>query len=134
MQLLSRLGALEVEIYAAVLDKTTALRPEDPEDWYRRAYAEAARMAVEAHPRIVITLDKRYTKPALREALVVFMSAHVSRISTALSFVFEDSMHERALQMADVVAWSFFQKYARGDETYCRLIENRVRGETILAR
>ena len=45
-----------------------------------------------------------------------------------------DSQSERALQVADVIAWSLFQKYEREDEGLYHLIERKIAGEVMLLR
>ncbi len=131
---LARIAVLDVEIYAAVLDKHSAKLPDDTEDWYRRTYAEAVRQALARHDHIVVTMDNRYTKAALRDKLTLFVAAHAQRAGSSLSFVYADSQREKALQAADAVAWSIYQKYERGDDTFYRLIEEKVVGETLLLR
>ncbi len=133
-KLLKRLVRLDVQIYAAILDKRAAQIPGDTEDWYRRVYAEAVRQAVARHPQITVTMDKRYTKAVLRDKLVQFILSDAQRPETALSFVHDDSRREKALQVADAVAWTMFQKYEREDETLHRLIAGKVRGEVLLAK
>ncbi|MBM4422466.1 MAG: DUF3800 domain-containing protein [Chloroflexi bacterium] len=131
-QFLGRIAELDIEIFAAGLDKRAVPRPQDPEDWYRRAYAEAVRQALAHHEQITLTMDNRYTKAALRDKLVQFIAAYSQRSGTALTFVYADSHRERARQAADAVAWSFFQKYERGDESFYRLIAGKVKGEILL--
>ena len=45
---------------------------------------------------------------------------------TALAILHEDSTRERALQVADAVAWVLFQKYERRDETFWEIIQENV--------
>jgi len=131
---LARIAALDIEIYAAILDKRAAPAPADAEDWYRQVYAEVVRQAAARHARIVITMDKRYTNTALRDQLVQFILAGAQTPGVSLSFVHADSQHEKALQAADAVAWSIFQKYEREDETFYNLIAEKISGEVLLLR
>ena len=133
-QLLGRIAALEVEICAAILDKHSVKVADDAEDWYRRVYTEAVRQALAHHAHVTVTMDKRYTKMALQDKLTQAIVAGAQRPGVTLSFVYADSQKERALQAADAVAWSIFQKYEREDETFYRLIEERVVGEVLLLR
>lgn len=44
----------------------------------------------------------------------------------ALAIEHEDSQKEKALQVADAIAWTVFQKHERGDETLWKVIQERV--------
>jgi hypothetical protein len=132
--LLTRIAALDVEICAAILDKHSACLPGNTEDWYRQVYAQAVQQALARHAQITVTMDKRYTKPSLRDRLVQFIVAAAQRPGATLSFVYADSREEKALQAADAVAWSVFQKYEREDETFYGLIEGKIVGEVLLLR
>ena len=134
IQLLRRIAALEVEICAAILDKHSARAPVEMEDWYRQVFTEAVRQALARHDRIIVTIDKRYTKAALQDKLVQAVVEGTNRTGATLSFVQADSQRERALQAADALAWSIFQKYEREDETFCRLVEDKLVGEVLLLR
>lgn len=79
-------------------------------------------------------MDNRYTKAALRDKLTQQIATQSQRSDTLLSFVYADSRRERALQVADVVAWSFFQKYERGEESFYDLIQHRIKGESLFVR
>lgn len=131
---LTYIADLDIEIYASVLDKRSVKTPEDTEEWYRRAYAEAVRLATTQHAQITVTMDNRYTKAALRDKLTQQIATQSQRSDTLLSFVYADSRRERALQVADVVAWSFFQKYERGEESFYDLIQHRIKGESLFVR
>lgn len=73
-KLLMRLSGLDdIEIYTAVCKKGRLSVPDDPEDWYRRLCAEVVRSALSQHPRMIVTLDQRYTNPTLRDRLVEFV-------------------------------------------------------------
>ncbi len=134
IQLLQRLAGLEIEIYAAILDKHSAKQPEEAEDWYRQVYTEAVRQALTHHPYVTVTMDKRYTKVALQDRLVQAVVAGSQRPDATLSFVQADSQQEQALQAADAIAWSIFRKYEREDDTFYSLIEGKLRGEILLLR
>lgn len=132
--LLKRLSALEVALYVAICDKGVSQRPKDPENWYRAVCSEAIRQAAKDHDRLIVTVDNRYTKATLRDRLVEYIAHGTAQSDTVLSFVHADSRSEAALQLADAVAWSFFQKYERGDDQYCRLVANRIRAEVLLQK
>ncbi len=131
---LAHIADLDVEIYAAVLDKHAASPPHEAEDWYRQVYAAAVQQVLVRHTHVIITMDKRYTKPALGDRLIQAIAARAQRAGTTLAFVYADSQQERALQAADAVAWSMFQKYERGNEAFYRLIEGKIAGEVLLVK
>lgn len=133
-QLLSRLAALDIEIYAAILDKRSARPPEDGEDWYRQVCTEAIRQATARYDRVIVTLDRRYTKAALQDRLVEAIAAGTQRPGATLSFVYADSRQERALQAADAVAWGIYQKYEREEEMFYDLIAGKIAGEGMVRR
>ena len=131
LQMLNRLAQLDIQIYAAILDKQAARVPDDLENWYRATCAECMRLVLAQHPRVILTMDRRYTKASLADELTNAI-VNAQPAGTTLTFVNADSRKERALQAADVVAWSVFQKYTHGDETYYRVIEGKRAGETLV--
>lgn len=134
VRFLTRLAVLDVEICAAILDKHSARRPDNTEDWYRQVYAQVVQQTVARHTLVTVTMDKRYTKPSLRDKLVQFIVLAAQRPGTTLSFVYADSQQEKALQAADAVAWSVFQKYEHEDDTFYRLIESKIVSEVLLLK
>jgi hypothetical protein len=131
LQILNRLAPLDIEIYSVILDKQARAVPDDPEDWYRTTCAECVRLVLAHHPRVILTLDRRYTNPRLQDQLTNAI-VKAQPPGTTLTFVNVDSRKEKALQVADIVAWSIFQKYARGDDTYCRLIADKQKERILI--
>lgn len=127
-RLLTAIADEEVEIVAVIVDKRGILRPPtDPEDIYREAVTRAVRHCVKRHPRLELWLDKRYTKPALRDHLERTIRAGVADITDQVVLLRqEDSRKHKGLQAVDHVAWAFFQKYERGDKHFWELIRHRV--------
>ncbi len=39
---------------------------------------------------------------------------------------YEASESEKAIQVADAIAWAIFQRYERGNETFYRLIQEKI--------
>lgn len=133
-RLLERIAGLDVEIYAVILDKHSACRPAETEDWYRLVCGEAVRLASARYAQVIVTMDNRYTKPLLRDRLVQSIVADAQRPGATLSFVYADSRQERALQAADAIAWSVFQKYEHESDAFYRLIQARLAGEVLMLR
>lgn len=133
-KLLGYVAALDVEIVAVILDKGAAKRPADPEDWYRQVCAQAVRRCLERYPVFSLAVDKRYTNPRLRDRLVVALINNAPAVSPVLVIEHADSARERAIQAADAVAWSLFQKYERGDEELYEIIRERIVVEEVLEK
>jgi len=131
---LIRLAELDIQVYAVILDKHSAKQPADAESGYRRVYVEAIKQVVADHPRSSIVMDQRYTKSSLREKLVNTILIGASSPDVALSLVFADSQQEPALQAADAVVWSIFQKYERGDATFYNIVATRIEKEILLLK
>jgi len=126
-RLLHNLAQLDCEIIAMVIEKQPRKAPDDTEDLYRRVCACAVRQCLERHPQLSLYVDRRYTKPALREKwnrVVLEKLGDLQRV--ILSIEHSASEEEPALQVADAVAWSLFQRYERGDDSFYRLIQGRI--------
>lgn len=105
----------------------------DPEFMYRRAVTRAVGICLERWPRLVMTLDKRYTQQYLREKLeVAIREGAAGTPESVLVIRQEDSRRSKGLQVVDFVAWAIAQKYQRGDTTYYDLIRSRVHAEVVL--
>lgn len=132
--LLNHLALLDLEVYAAVLDKSSVPLPKDTEDWYRKLFSECVRLVLADRSGLLVTIDQRYTKASLRDQLVQSIAADVYRPGTTLSFVLADSQREKAIQAADAVAWCIFQKYERQNLDFYHQIEKKVMAEVLLLR
>jgi hypothetical protein len=136
---LTKLAAIECEIYVTVVDKQ-GITPQESEAAYRAAVARVVRHCVERHPQVSICLDKRYTnrtqqmqlEQAIREAI-----AHVPMQVVLIEQL--DSWAVPGLQAVDFVAWSFEQKHGLGEDWAAQIIaervivEEKVRGTKIAA-
>ncbi len=124
----------DIEIVAVVIDKQSILRPPvDPEDMYREAVARGIRYCVERHSHIELWLDKRYTKPTLRHALEKTIRERIADIPEQVVLLYqEDSRRERGLQAVDHIAWSFYQRYERRDNSLYDIFEGKVVAEDVV--
>jgi hypothetical protein len=134
--LLKSLVEEDIEIVASVVDKRAILRPlSDSEDIYRAVVTQAVKLSVERHPRLELWLDKRYTKPALRDRLERTIREGITDLAHQVVLVHqEDSHKQKGLQAVDHVAWAFFQKYERKNDSLWRILASQVSGEEILDR
>lgn len=124
-KLLRRVVGAEVEIVAAILDKQQVTQPEDPEDWYRGLCAQVIQQCIARHPTLHLVMDQRYTNPTLRQRLVEAIVGEIT-LQHAISFEHADSTQEKAIQVADAVAWALFQKYEWGDDDLYQIIEEKI--------
>ena len=125
-KLLTHACRIGFDAICVVVDKSRVPAPEDLEDLYRQACAQVVREALTRFGPLSLTLDRRYTKRELRKKLDLALSTGVEGIGSTLTVFHEDSRRESALQVADVVAWTIFQKYERQDETLWNMIQDRV--------
>ena len=127
-KLLARAVETGFEAVAVVIDKRKIAPPEDPEELYRISCARVVLEALERFGSLSLTLDRRYTasrqQHQLREALVASLGG---MRGVALMVEYGDSKKEKALQVADAVAWAIFQRYEKGDETFWRIIQGYVK-------
>ena len=132
-RLLRKVAEQDVEIVATVWRKGKGTSPADPEDGYRHLCALAVRRCVERHPQFSLVLDKRYTNPRLRDRLIETITGGIGP-STVLVLQQSESRQEKALQVADAVAWSIFQKYERGDMTLYDIVHEKIVLEEVVGQ
>lgn len=129
-RLLRNVAAQRVEIFAVIWKKTSTSLV-DPEDGYRHVCSLAVKRCMERYPQLSLTLDKRYTNPRLRDRLVETLTSGIGP-QVVLVLQQAESRQERALQVADAVAWSIFQKYERGDETFYDILGEQIVVEEVV--
>lgn len=125
-KLLTCASKIGFEAVAVVIHKSTFPRPQDSESLYRYACARAAREAVERFGLSSLTMDRRYTKRKLRDRLDQAITSGLRDLGVNLAIHHEDSKKERALQVADAVAWALFQRHERKEEMFWRIIRGSV--------
>jgi hypothetical protein len=130
-RVLTQLAALNVEIHAVVLDKRSVAQPEDTEDWYRAMFALCINRALQNRSSLQVLMDRRYTKSALQQALTLAVLREQPR-GTALTIATEDSKVEPALQVADVVAWSIFDRYEHDTDKFYNIIVPCIANEVLV--
>lgn len=131
-KLLQGVSALDVEIYAVVIDKRLGRPPVDPEEWYRDGLLACVGEIAKQHRRLNVLVDQRYTNKHRREKLIQFIEAKTS--VSFLSLNEANSHDEKALQVADAVAWSIFQKHTWETDEFYRIIEAKVKSEIIVTK
>jgi hypothetical protein len=133
-RLLAAIADEEIEIMTIVVNKRVILRPpSDPGDIYREAVTRIVRHCAKRHPRLELSLDRRYTKPALRDHLEKAIRAGIADITHQVVLLRqEDSRKHKGLQAVDHVAWAFFQKYERENSHFWELIRHRIVVEEVI--
>ena len=133
-RLLKAIAEEDVEIMAVIVDKQAILRPPaDAEDIYREAVTRVVRHCVERHPRLELWLDKRYTKPALRDRLERTLREGIADLAQQVVLVHqEDSRKQKGLQAVDHVAWALYQKYERGGRLH-QILEGKIVVEEVVS-
>lgn len=114
------------EAVAVIVDKRRFPRPHELEDLYRYACTRAVREALSRFGALTLILDKRYTNFALRRHLNVALATGIEDLGITLAIEHEPSEKEHVLQVADGIAWSMLQKYARQDQRLWEIIRGRM--------
>jgi len=130
-RLLRKVARQDEEIVAVVWRKDERVRPRDPEDGYRHLCALAAKRCVERYSQLSLVLDKRYTNARLRDFSVKTIIGGIGD-SAVLALQQSESRREKALQVADAVAWGVFQRYKRGDTEFCDIIREKTVSEEVV--
>lgn len=133
-RLLAAVAEEDLAIVAVIVDKRVILRPpEDPEDIYREAVTRAVAHCVTRWPRCELFLDKRYTKAALRHQLEVVIREGIADLPQQVVLIQqEDSRNRKELQVADHIAWAFYQKYELADDSFYEVLKDKVIVEEVV--
>jgi hypothetical protein len=134
LRMLHQLAALDVEVYVTVLDKDVVKRPADAEEWYRNTFSECVSRVLARHPKLIATMDRRYSKSSHHEKLIRAIMERVEGRGASFTLYVENSEHEKAMQLADAVAWSILQKYTYEDIRFYRAIETRIKEEIVVVK
>lgn len=93
-KLLRRAVEIGFQAIAVVVDKRTVPMPDDPDDLYRRACIQAVRAVLTRFGPVTLTVDRRYTRAALRTRLNQALHAGVAGIAPLVDIVHRDSRQE----------------------------------------
>jgi hypothetical protein len=133
MEILRSLAKLDIEVVAAVVDKSSILRgPQEAGALYRLALLHVLQEALERHPVLECCIDRPYTKQTRLEGIEREARASLAGLSSGLKIVWGDSSQRGELQAVDYVAWAFHAAYEFEDESYYRLIAKRVVFEDLI--
>lgn len=129
--MLASLADMNARIHTVVLDKSS-LSERDPAAVITLAYAACTGAALQTEGGIIATIDRPFTNERQRQQLVMAMADVAEEMQKRLIVVMEDSKHERALQVADVVAWAVFQKVEQGNDEFYEIVRRVIASETTL--
>jgi len=124
----------DIAIFSVIVNKQAILRPPaDPEDIYRETVTRVISHAVARYPRLELWLDKRYTKPSLRNLLEKTIREGIALLPQQVVLIHqEDSRRIQGLQAVDHIAWAIYQKYEHGDEGLCQLFADKLVVEEVI--
>lgn len=130
---LQAISKRSVKVSAFIIDKTNRRVPDTPEN-YGIVVGFAVSEALKKYPIIVLTVDKKYTKPKDQEEVEKTTLKVVSKVSKRGVLQFKehaDSKSNSLLQMADFIAGAISYKYNFKDDTFSKIIENLIEQEEL---
>ena len=124
-----------ISVAIVQVDKSVIVKPpHDTEMIYAEAISILTRSCLSAYPRLELHIDKRYSNPLKQIWLERWIRDDLAdQPDTALIIRQEDSIANKALQVADFVAWSVGKK-ALGDERFWKTFEPKVFASEVLRR
>lgn len=131
VKVLKAISQRSIKISVFILDKAGRRIPDTPEN-YGIVAGFAVSEALKKHPVIVLTFDKKYTKPKDQEKVEKTALKVVGRISKKGVLQFKehaDSRTNSILQMADYIAGAVSFKYNLNDESYWEIIKDLIEQE-----
>jgi len=132
IKILKAISKRSMKISAYILDKTGRRIPDTPEN-YGIVAGFAISEALKKHPAIVLTFDKKYTKPKDQEEVEKTTLKVVAKVSKKGVLQFKehgDSKTNSILQMADYVAGAVSYKYNLKDASYWEIIKDLIEQES----
>ncbi len=130
---LQAISKRSVKVSAFIIDKTNRRVPDTPEN-YGIVVGFAVSEALKKYPIIVLTVDKKYTKPKDQEEVEKTTLKVVGKVSKKGVLQFKehaDSKSNSLLQMADFIAGAISYKYNFKDDTFSKIIENLIEQEEL---
>ncbi len=78
-------------------------------------------------------IDRKDTKKRLRENFIDYISHEMEKRRDGLFRIKLHSSHEnKSLQAVDFISWAIFRKYEHGDDTFYKIIKNKIIDERLL--
>lgn len=133
--ILSELAKQDVEIFVLVADKE-GRKVEDTPRNYAIVVGVTVAELLKFHPRLSLTVDKKYTNPKQQEEFIKESDKTIFKFGPKnISLIFNnpaDSEREKTLQLADFVVGAFNSKYNQRDAHYTEIIKEKIKSEKIV--
>lgn len=116
-----------ITVLAAIWEgkKTTV---HDNEALYQTLVARCAFQSVKQSHRVVLHLDKRYTRQNRQRELESKIRESIAGIpGNIVQILQEDSRKVEALAAADFIAWAYTQRYCHANDKFYNLIRAKVK-------
>ncbi|MGV9141745.1 MAG: DUF3800 domain-containing protein, partial [Promethearchaeota archaeon] len=76
--------------------------------------------------RLIVTIDKKHTNTLVRENFNQYMKYKLMGSDANVKIYHKPSFSNQPLQVVDFVAWSINRKFNTNDDSYYRLIEDKI--------
>lgn len=129
---LKAISKRSIKVSVFILDKAGRRIPDTPEN-YGIVAGFAVSEALKKHPVIVLTFDKKYTKPKDQEEVEKTALKVVGKVSKKGVLQLKehaDSRTNSILQIADYIAGAVSFKYNLNDESYWEIIKDLIEQES----
>jgi len=132
---LSRLAQKDIKIATIRLDKSTSKQKDNPNDLYTNmVVALINRLCDDAlineSKQIKFTASRRNTKKKLNDEFCESVKNNSKHLYIDVLTV--KPSDDKCLQAVDFVSWAMWQKYEKGDETYSKIIADKIIKEYIM--
>lgn len=133
--ILSQIATTDVEIVVLIVDKKGRKVADTPEN-YGIVVGVAIAEVLKLHPRLELTVDKKFTNPDQQENFIRESEKTAIKLTQkGMSLIFNtpaDSKRNRQVQLADFVAGAFNSKYNKNDNHYFEIIKEKIKTEKVV--
>ncbi|MFA5247438.1 MAG: DUF3800 domain-containing protein [Candidatus Micrarchaeia archaeon] len=124
--ILQRIADADCKIYVLAVEKAKVIpqiksEPNRLYNWLCRVLCQQVEGT-----QVKLIFDKKYDHRILRSDFNEYMCRELSRRGITATIEHRESQSCPALQATDFVAWAVNRKYSGGDDSYYRLIENKI--------
>ena len=135
-RLLEAIAGEDILIFTTIVDQSIIEHPPlEKEDIYRLAVTKNVYRLIENHPRMIISLDRRYTNERHRFELEAQIREGIQDLPQKFILISQDiSTKRKELQAADAVAWAIFQKYEHKDLRFYNIISSKIISEEMVKK
>ncbi|GEM_PF-4902757 len=133
VKILKAISKRAISVSAFIVDKIGRRIPDTPEN-YGVVVGFAVSEVLKKYPVIILTVDKKYTRPSAQDEVEKATLKVVGKISKKGVLQFKehaDSKTNSILQMADYVAGAISYKYNQNDESYWEIVKDLIEQEKV---